>query len=380
MKTGSADYDIEHVPAVEPIGAWAAWDRFWFKPADPTTLSFIRVCAGFVVFYIHIAYCFGLLDYVGPEAWLDTRVTKYLRSDVEIFAPSSDWFGAQPRVDKGHYIWSIYFNVTDPFWIRVTHAGILVAMFLFAIGLWTRVTSVLTCVGALCYLHRAPTTLFGMDTMMNILLIYLMIGPSGATLSVDRWLQLRRERKLGIPPSPPEPSVSANFAIRMMQIHFCIIYMASGLSKLLGAAWWNGTAVWGTFANYSFAPMKVSLYYNLLLFLAKHRWLWEIAMTGGAIFTLVLEISLPYLIWLPRTRWWMICGSAMLHTGIGLTMGLVTFSLMMLCLLFSFVPPEAVHHLIDRFTGKAGFFTRPLDRAEMEHQTGTPYLEPAHSK
>ena len=46
-------------------------------------------------------------------------------------------------------------------------------------------------------------------------------------------------------------------------------------------------------------------------------------------------------------------------------MGLVTFSLMMLCLLFSFVPPEAVHHLLERLRGNASFFTRPRDRAEI---------------
>ena len=38
-----------------------------------------------------------------------------------------------------------------------------------------------------------------------------------------------------------------------MQVHFCIIYLASGASKLQGPAWWNGTALWQTIANYEFA-------------------------------------------------------------------------------------------------------------------------------
>ena len=39
-----------------------------------------------------------------------------------------------------------------------------------------------------------------------------------------------------------EPSVAANVALRLFQVHFCIIYINSGMSKLQGAAWWNGEA------------------------------------------------------------------------------------------------------------------------------------------
>ena len=42
------------------------------------------------------------------------------------------------------------------------------------------------------YWQRTPVTLFGMDTMNNIVLFYLMISPCGAALSVDRWLQVRK--------------------------------------------------------------------------------------------------------------------------------------------------------------------------------------------
>src|SRR5262249_41747962 len=50
----------------------------------------------------------------------------------------------------------------------------------------TRVTAVLTFLGTLSYINRNSGVLFGMDTMQTILLFYLMVGPSGAALSVDR--------------------------------------------------------------------------------------------------------------------------------------------------------------------------------------------------
>src|SRR5262249_42407911 len=166
--------------------------------------------------------------------------------------------------------WSVYFHITDTTAIVACHIGFLIAMAMFTVGFATRVTSVLAWVGVISYIQRTPTTVFGMDTMMNILMVYLMIGPSGATLSVDRWIQKWRARKEGREPDPVQPSVMANFAIRLMQVHFCFIYMASGLSKLQGPAWWNGTALWGTMANYSFAPMDWPAYKDFLAFLARN--------------------------------------------------------------------------------------------------------------
>ena len=49
-------------------------------------------------------------------------------------------------------------------------------------------TTALTWAASLQYMHRTPQILFGVDTMMCILLLYLTIGPSGAAMSVDRLL------------------------------------------------------------------------------------------------------------------------------------------------------------------------------------------------
>ena len=59
---------------------------------------------------------------------------------------------------------------------------------------------------------------------------------------------------------PEEGFEKIHVAIRLIQIHLCIIYLVSGLSKLLGKAWWEGTAVWGTLASFEFAPMQHGWY------------------------------------------------------------------------------------------------------------------------
>jgi hypothetical protein len=387
-----------------------AWDTFWFKPADPTVLGLIRLCCGLVVLYVHLVYTFDLYELCGKDAWLNLAEINAQRKEGPIVALPLDW-GDQPRpipkaknafeqqyitafmqkwrfpppeplpkdekeaqaleeymdtwqghpyfaTSKGSRIWSLWFHLTDPTWMAVAHTVILVIMLLFTIGFCTRITSVLTWLAALCYIQRAQTTLFGMDTMMNILLVYLMIAPSGAALSVDRliarWWALRKARLANRPAPPweaPRASATANFVTRLIQIHFCIIYMTSGLAKLQGGAWWNGTALWGTMANAEFAPMNFALYEDMLRWLAQHRFLWELATSGGVVFTLVMEIGLPFMIWVPKLRWVMIIGAVLLHTGIALTMGLTTFGLFMLCMILAFVPPETVHWFLQSLRG-----------------------------
>jgi hypothetical protein len=406
-------------------GAAQAWNRFWFTPADPTLLGLIRICCGLITLYTIAAYSFTLQDVFGKHAWLDQTFRDDLRYYNPVIYPPLSWDAAQtpptpqtaeqqqyvdeymqrwggppplpfprnaeeaqafndyrarwgidPRLvySMGSPVWSIWFHVTDPFTMAVIHAVITFIVFLFTIGFCTRLTSVLTWAAALCYIHRSPPTLFGVDTMMTILLLYLMIGPSGAALSVDRcvagwWIRARPRvlarwrtfwHRPALPPEtapttgmvlgPPAPSVSANFAIRLLQIHTCIIYAAAGLSKLQGLAWWNGTAVWGTLANFEFAPMQYESYMVPLRFLASDRLLWEAFMTGAGLFTLAFEITYVFLVWRPATRWVILSMAIMLHGFIGLFMGLKTFSLMMLVMNMAFLNAETVRLFLRPFT------------------------------
>jgi hypothetical protein len=258
--------------------------------------------------------------------------------------------------------WSVWFHVTDPTVMAVVHGTFLLITFLFLIGFCTRLTTVLSWFIALNYIHRANTTLFGVDTMMLITMMYLAIGPAGATLSVDRliadWWRGARKRfgfgpagENGAPANPrgePTPSVLANVAIRMLQIHLCIIYAAAGLAKLKGASWWTGMAVWGTLANSEFAPMQSGAYIWFLQVLCGNHLLLELFLTFGTYFTLFFEISYAFLIWNRRTRWLILSMAIVLHGVIGLFMGLRTFAFMMLVMNLAFVPTPTIHWMLNR--------------------------------
>jgi hypothetical protein len=340
---------------------WSAWENFWFRPSPPTTLAVMRIFTGLIMLYVHFGYALALPNYVGRDAWVNNEtVMKYLRHDIEQWAPNLGWDrpeNPKPQGDllgHGQHIWSIYFHVTSPFGIAVVHAGIIVVTLLFTLGVATRITSVLTWAGAIMYINRANSTLFGMDTMTNLALLYLMIAPCGAALSVDRWVEVRRFRRQHGTAAvmPPVLLSSATFATRLMQVNFCFIYMAAGTSKLLGATWWNATAPYLFLLNYSFAPFNVGLYARAIVWLAHHRWLWEILAVFGVMFTLFTELAFSFLVWNRKLRWLMMCCSALLHTMIGLLMGLVTFSLIMLVLLLAFMPPEVTEAVLARIGSK----------------------------
>lgn len=426
-----------------------AWDRFWFAPADPTTLGLIRLLAGFLTLYVHLAYCADLQEFFGKDAWLSLETANLQRHGTPWSGPPAGWtppsptiviptdtagramvmdyvatlmdrpaekqkfldflagrlkeepdwgafpppafllnietvdpygrerttrflnglpkdraerahileyikeWGIDPRMtsQEGVYAFSLWFHLSNPTGMAFAQGLILLVTLMFAVGFCTRITSVLTWLAAISYLQRSPITLFGADTMMNILLLYLMIGPSGSALSVDRllvhWWANRKSGSRSLPP-PPTPSVSANFALRLIQVHFCFIYFAAGTSKLLGGNWWNGTAIYFTMANYEFAPLRYEYYSTMLRWLCRHRWLWELVMEGGSFFTVGLEISLPLLVWNRRLRPYLVGASMLLHTMIALTMGLAVFSLLMATLVMSFLPGESLQRWLAR--------------------------------
>ena len=108
-------------------------------------------------------------------------------------------------------------------------------------------------------------TLFGFDQIVSTLALYLAVtGASGQAVSLDRFLARVAAGAAptgrggaataagSCPPGVPAPTVSANLALRLIQLHLVLIYGMAGLAKLQGPAWWTGMAIWGTLASGEF--------------------------------------------------------------------------------------------------------------------------------
>jgi hypothetical protein len=382
-------------PAVRMV---RGWKRFWFTPADPTLLGLIRICCGLITLYVHLAYTGDLPQFFGRDAWCDTPTMNNIRENYRWPTQPWDWHSVEqelrpakrqyqvdPPTDgqmdymktwrvnpeqkdytifRGYYSFSFWYHIShkgvSPVWMWIFHGATCFIILLFTIGFCTRLTAILTWLVTISYIHRAATALFGQDTMMNIVLLYLMIGPSGAALSVDRlirrWWDVRRARKAGKPIpewTPPRPLVSANIALRLIQVNLCLIYGMSGMSKLHGTSWWNGKAIWIAQANFEFAPMWFGPYVAWLRFLCDHRLLWELVISSSILFTFFVEVGFPFLVWNRTMRPYMIAGAVIMHTGIALTMGLRTFSMMMIVMDMAFLPQLGVRDLARYWLARA---------------------------
>jgi hypothetical protein len=275
-----------------------------------------------------------------------------------------DYWNNDPK--KVHHLgqraFSVWFHVTDPAAMRVIHGAALFVMLLFTLGVCTRVTGVLTWVAALGYIHRADQILFGMDTMMNVLLTYLVVGNSGAALSVDRLVAKYRAARASLARcgrideatraflDRPPPSSGAALGVRLVQVHFCFIYMAAGLSKLKGQGWWSGFAFYDVMINPEFTLMRYEWFESMVRWIASSKPVYHTITAFGVWFTWGLEISFPFLVWTRlRPLWlWM---AVLLHAGIGILMGLTLFELFMMVMLLVFLPAGVIR---DRLRGGPG--------------------------
>ncbi len=70
---------------------WSSWTRFWFTAADPTPLCLMRIVAGLLTLYVHIAYSFDLVAFFGPNGWYDQRESNRVRTSMPHVRGNYDW-------------------------------------------------------------------------------------------------------------------------------------------------------------------------------------------------------------------------------------------------------------------------------------------------
>ena len=306
---------------------WQAWNRFWFAPKDPATLSLIRLLAGSMLFYTHLVWTLDLQAFIGPEGWIPVEYLRSIHTMPNETAPQ--WS-----------VWSVFFWIKQPWLLWCVHLLAVLVFFCLMLGLFSRTTAVLGFLFAVSYAHRiSPGAFFGLDKINCMLALYLMLGPCGARYSLDSVRRLRRGDA-----EPVRPSTSANLAIRLMQVHLCIIYLFSGLAKLMGENWQAGTAVWWALANQEYQSIDMTWIAGwttigpILIALATHA-------------TVVWELFYCCLVWNRFTRPIVLWMAVAIHGGIALFMGMITFGLAMIYANLAFLKPATVRRWVDPLAG-----------------------------
>lgn len=299
-----------------------AWDRFWFTPSKPHTLAMMRVLGGGMLFYTHLVWTLNLESFLGKSAWISRRASVLLNKgfDGEVYAFSHLWY-----IDSAPLLWTM-------------HLLALVVFAMLVVGYQTRIASILACLFTLSYCHRLNGALFGLDQVNAMIALYLMLGRSGDAFSVDRWLAIRRGNV-----EEPTPRASTNIAVRLIQVQMCVIYLFGGIGKMRGETWWDGSAVWFSFA---------SLEYQSLDMTWMVRWPWIISILTHL--TVFWETFYCFLVWPRFTRPLCLAMAVAVHGGIALCLGMPTFGIAMIIGNMAFLSPDLVKQAVAALTRRFG--------------------------
>lgn len=200
-------------------------------------------------------------------------------------------------------------------------ATYVVALHLLAIGWNTRFAAVVAWLLQLTLKTSGNASAYGVFEFSTIALFYCAVMPVGAAFSLDA-------RSRDKEPLTPEATLS----LRVLQVHLCVVYLASGIEKASGVQWRNGEAMWR-------ALMRPRSEWLDLSWMADHPWVPLIACWS----TLVIEIGYAVFVWPRVTRLWWALATIGMHAAIAVLIGLWTFSALMIVLTVSaFIAPTCI--------------------------------------
>ena len=267
---------------------------FFLQPASPAPLAALRIGIAVLLIAQALLLAGDLFSFVGPGGILQGGLNEALLP------------GLLPNISVVGSLLSLSASGERSL---ILTASLLYLASLVALALgWRTRLAALAVWGLHTLLLAGHSTSYGVDTLAHVFLFYLLIAPCGDAISLDRLTG----RSMG------GASTSARISLRLVQLHLCLLYFASGLEKASGVQWWNGDAIWRslmlpTYRQYDFS------------------WMASVpsAAVAMGVGTLILEIGYPFFIWKRPTRGVWVLGIVGLHLGIVLFLGLTVFGLLM---------------------------------------------------
>lgn len=284
---------------------WEKWCEFWFGYDNPLGLALLRIQLGLVMLWMYLQrQFFGLGDF-GSSAMIPREWA--IRALPQDMRPPFAWF-----------FW-------PDGWSPVVHGIFLVLLVLIVLGVRVRWFAGLAWVIHLGFIQRNYSVQFGADVISSVVLFYLAWTRSDERLSLlDCWRRGSNPRVRG-------PDVVSSVFARLLQVQLATIYVYTGLEKLRGWSWWDGTALWTVLGNPQMVAFDVGFLRQVPLLISLITFA-----------TMLFEIYWAPAVMSSKVRpWWLWAGVAF-HCGIGMLMGLWTFSLIMLAVYWLFVSEQDI--------------------------------------
>jgi hypothetical protein len=264
------------------------WNKFWFSPVTLKKIALFRVLsATIMLIYFGLRHT-ELPDFYYEDGMISLERSRQLFNGI-YHSPLFVWFP------------------TNPMFIQLLHGLFLFILLLLALGIWPRTMAALGLYLHVLFEHRNFMVMYGFDKVVACWLFYLIFARSDSHYSVRPTGETRSK------------DILTPAAVRMAQIHLCLIYGYSGLEKFRGNSWWTGEALWNIVANGIVAPIDMS-------FVAHVPWLIYL----GTYSTLLWEAYFPLAVWSPKLRRpWLVFG-ILFHVMTGIMMNLVFFAAIMI--------------------------------------------------
>lgn len=276
-----------------------AWTRFWFDATPTSTLAVVRIVFGSVVTLWALSLAPDLFDLFSDRGILSSRPDRRYSIDP-LSSVSSD------ALVVGLYVL------------------LLVAAACLTLGYRSRLAAVVVFLGVLSFEHRNPLVFNSGDLLLLNFAFFLMLAPTGVSLSVDRWRR-ERDRFWDFPTRAP-------WALRLVQVQLSVVYLSSVWAKLRGTTWNDGTAI-----GYVLRLRDVN------------RFIWPPAVPRSLLLvnlmtyaTLGLELALALLVWRRRARPWVLLLGLMMHLLIELSVLVGFFSIVLFVGYLAFTPANTM--------------------------------------
>jgi hypothetical protein len=307
--------------------AWERWSHFWFEPEETSTLAVMRILFGIVVL-----------------AW-----TLTLLPDLRAFFSPDGLVPQQPTFGLTG-LWGP-FSLSSSYPILLAACIVLaLAAICLILGVGSRLASIVIWLGVLAFTVRNPYITNSGDGYLRVVAFYLILTPTGASLSLRRWL-VERDRFWEFPRR-------SMWGLRLLQVQVSLVYLTAVFDKVSSGPLWNN----GTALSYITRIADVNRFPSPTL--ATNSLPINLATYG----TLAIELSLGVLIWNKRLRPWIVLLGVCLHLGIEYSIRVGFFSMVAIIALLSFISPamttKAILAVRDWFGRRAERRLSPSVRAE----------------
>lgn len=191
---------------------------------------------------------------------------------------------------------------------------------LMMVGLYTRASSFMTLFLWVSLYVSNPFVGSGGDAILRMVLLYMCFTDAGRHWSLDARIRTRRGEVRGIVPAWMSNTLH-NLGMVLIVHQVVMVYLGSSFWKVQSAVWKDGTAVYYPLQTDAYSP------WNDLL----HPVYANSTFIAGATYTaIVVQMFFPVFLLYRPSRFVALIAITGMHLGIGLLMGIMYFSLVMI--------------------------------------------------